>query len=251
MTDQQDNRKAGAGLSSETVAAQALGRIDSVTKALVPAIHPSTTFERDKDGGYSSGRGYTRPHNPKYDEVEELLTTLESGQASLLFTMAAQSLLPGDHVIASRVSTRDRLVALGCMHAAEQLEHMLTEAVRQEIPGHNFLDRLLQAELSGREGRRLKTSLKLSNLPVGQTLENLDFAFQPAIERSRIDTLATCAWVRNAETVLVQGPPGVGKTPLLVGLGIRAVEQGFSVQYFRFDELMTALKADALCHRRG
>ena len=45
--------------------------------------------------------------------------------------------------------------------------------------------------------------------------------------------------MRNAETVLVQGPPGVGKTPLLVGLGIRAVEQGFSVQYFRFDELMT------------
>lgn len=142
-------------------------------------------------------------------------------------------------------TTRDRLMALGCMHAAEQLDQMLTEAVRQEVPAHNFLDRLLQAELSGREGRRVKTSLKLSNLPVGQTLENFDFAFQPAIERSRIDTLATCAWVRNGETVLVQGPPGVGKTHLLVGLGIRAVEQGFSVQYFRFDELMTALKADA------
>jgi DNA replication protein DnaC len=143
-------------------------------------------------------------------------------------------------------TTRDRLMALGCTHAAEQLDQMLTEAVRQEIPAHNFLDRLLQAELSGREGRRVKTSLRLSNLPVGQTLENFDFAFQPAIERSRIDTLATCAWVRNGETVLVQGPPGVGKTHLLVGLGIRAVEQGFSVQYFRFDELMTALKADAV-----
>jgi DNA replication protein DnaC len=142
-------------------------------------------------------------------------------------------------------TTRERLMALGCLHAAEQLEEMLSEAVRQEIPAHSFLDRLLQAELSGREGRRVKTSLKLSNLPVGQTLENFDFAFQPAIERSRIDTLATCAWVRNAETVLIQGPPGVGKTHLLVGLGIRAVEQGFSVQYFRFDELMTALKADA------
>ena len=117
-------------------------------------------------------------------------------------------------------TTRDRLMALGCTHAAEQLDQMLTEAVRQEIPAHNFLDRLLQAELFGREGRRVKTSLKLSNLPVGQTLENFDFAFQPAIERSRIDTLATCAWVRNGETVLVQGPPGVGKTHLLVGLGI-------------------------------
>jgi len=169
MTDQHDNRKAGAGLSSETVAAQALGRIDSVTKALVPAIHPSTTFERDKDGGYTSGRGYTRPRNPKYDEVEELLTTLEGGQASLLFTsgMAAQSLLPGDHVIASRVSTRDRLVALGCMHAAEQLEHMLTEAVRREIPAHNFLDRLLQAELSLSTGDRTIPHRQADHLRMG------------------------------------------------------------------------------------
>lgn len=142
-------------------------------------------------------------------------------------------------------TTRDRLIALGCPHAAEQLEHLLSEAVRQEIPAHSFIDRLLQAELSGREERRVKISLKTSNLPIGQTLENFDFAFQPAIERSRIDTLATCAWVRNAETVLIQGPPGVGKTHLLVGLGIRAVEQGFSVQYFRFDELMTALREDA------
>ena len=34
------------------------------------------------------------------------------------------------------------------------------------------------------------------------------------------------------------GPPGVGKTHLVVGLGIKAVEQSFSVQYFRFDELL-------------
>ena len=141
--------------------------------------------------------------------------------------------------------TRERLMALGCSHAAEQLEHVLSDAVRQEIAPHAFLDLLLETELSGREARRVKTSLKLSSLPSGQTLENFDFAFQPAIERSRIDTLATCAWVRNAETVLIQGPPGVGKTHLCVALGIRAVEQGFSVQYFRFDELMTALKIDA------
>src|SRR3712207_9289802 len=103
------------------------------------------------------------------------------------------------------------------------------------------LDLLLETELSGREARRVKTSLKVSNLPVGQTLENFDFAFQPAIERSRIDTLATCAWVRDGETVLLQGPPGVGKSHLCVGLGVKAVQLGFSVQYFRFDELMTAL----------
>jgi DNA replication protein DnaC len=60
---------------------------------------------------------------------------------------------------------------------------------------------------------------KMSNLPTGQTLETFDFAFQPAIERSRIDTLATCAWVRHAETVLLQGPPEGGKTHICVALG--------------------------------
>ena len=109
-------------------------------------------------------------------------------------------------------ATRDRLLALGCGYAADRLGELLGEAVRAEIPPHAFLDHLLAAELSGREERRVKTSLKVSNLPLGQTLENFDFAFQPAIERSRIDTLATCAWVREAETVLLQGPPGVGKS---------------------------------------
>jgi cystathionine gamma-synthase len=105
--------KAGHGekkLSPETLSAQALGRVDPVSKALIPSLHPSTTFERDTDGGYSSGRGYARPHNPTYDEAEDLLQALEGGHDCLLFAsgMAAatavfQSLLPGDHVVAPKV----------------------------------------------------------------------------------------------------------------------------------------------------
>ena len=74
---------------------------------------------------------------------------------------------------------------------------------------------------------------------------DFDVELQPAIERSRIETLATGAWIRNAEVILMQGPPGVGKSHLLCGLGIRAIQLGFSVQYYRFDELLTALKTDA------
>ena len=141
--------------------------------------------------------------------------------------------------------TRERLIALGCAHAAEQLSDMLNGAVAQEVAPQAFLDGLLEVELAAREERRVRTALKLSNLPTGQTLENFDFAFQPAIERSRIETLATGAWIRGKETVLLQGPPGVGKTHLAVSLGVKAVQLGFSAQYYRFDELMTALKGDS------
>lgn len=97
-------------IALETLTVQALGHVDEVTRAVVPPVHASTTYERDPDGGYRSGRAYTRPHNPTYDAPEQLLATLEGGAECLLFSsgMAAgtavfQSLLPGDHVVASRV----------------------------------------------------------------------------------------------------------------------------------------------------
>lgn len=141
--------------------------------------------------------------------------------------------------------SREQLEALGLSHAADALERTLSAAVKESTTAHAFLDQLLRAELDEREQRRLKTSLRLSSLPTGMTLAGFDFGFQPAIERSRIDTLGTCAWVRAAETLLIQGPPGVGKTHLAIGLGVKAVEHGFSVQFYRFDELLLALRADA------
>src|SRR6266566_6720024 len=96
--------------SPETLAAQAMGDVDTTSGALAPAIHPSTTYERSPDGTYPSGLVYTRADNPTYDHAERLLATLEGGAAGMLFasgsaaaTAVFQSLLPGDHVLVSRV----------------------------------------------------------------------------------------------------------------------------------------------------
>jgi len=141
--------------------------------------------------------------------------------------------------------TRERLGKLGLVHAAEQLATWLSEAVAEEMPPHRFLDRMLEHELRQRDERRVRTSLVLSGLPTGQTLGNFDFAFQPALERSRIETLATGQWIRENRTLLIQGPPGVGKTHLAIALGMRAVELGFGVVFYRLEDLLTALKRDA------
>ena len=141
--------------------------------------------------------------------------------------------------------TRNQLEQVGLVHAAERLAELLEESVKGNEPVHRFLDRLLTAESGEREMRRIKTSLRLSGLPPGLTLGSFDFAFQPSVEKSRIETLATCAWIREHATVLIQGPPGVGKTHLAVALGVKAVENGFSVAFFRFDDLLAALKRDA------
>lgn len=90
--------------------------------------------------------------------------------------------------------TREALEQLGLSYAAERLGELLTQAVKSSVPAHRFLDQLLEEETRQREERRIKTSLRLSGLPTGQTLANFDFTFQPSLEKSRIETLATCAY---------------------------------------------------------
>ncbi|MGH7004040.1 MAG: trans-sulfuration enzyme family protein, partial [Alphaproteobacteria bacterium] len=93
-----------------TLAAQALGFVDAETKAVVPPLHTATTYIRDADNQYRSGRAYSRDDNPSYDQAEKLLAALEGGSKALLFAsgMAAatpvfQALAPGDHVVAPKV----------------------------------------------------------------------------------------------------------------------------------------------------
>jgi cystathionine gamma-synthase len=97
-------------LKPATIAAQALGWIDEETRGIVAPLHMSTTFVRDADNQYRTGRIYGRDNNPTYDQAEAVITALEGGRSSLLFAsgMAAatavfQALAPGDHVLAPKV----------------------------------------------------------------------------------------------------------------------------------------------------
>ncbi|MBS0278621.1 MAG: aminotransferase class V-fold PLP-dependent enzyme [Proteobacteria bacterium] len=94
----------------ETIAAQSLGWIDEITRAVSPPIHLSSTFIRDPDNQFRSGREYARSDNPTYDQPEAVLAALENGKDAMLLAsgMAAASacflaLRPGDHVVIPKV----------------------------------------------------------------------------------------------------------------------------------------------------
>lgn len=94
----------------ETLAAQGLGWVDDATRAISPPIHLATTYLRDADNQYRSGRVYARDHNPSFDQPEQVISALEGAHQTLLFAsgMAAatacfQALEPGDHVLAPKV----------------------------------------------------------------------------------------------------------------------------------------------------
>jgi cystathionine gamma-synthase len=73
-------------LNAETIAAQGGGSVDPTTGAIVPPIHMATTFVRDADNQYRRGYCYGRSDNATVRQVESVLTELESGAATLVFS---------------------------------------------------------------------------------------------------------------------------------------------------------------------
>ena len=139
----------------------------------------------------------------------------------------------------------ERCEALKLQHAAQTLPELLEEASREDLTPMHFFDRVLQQELERKNERRIATSLKLSGLPQGKTLEGFDWTFQPRADRGKLEALATCAFIRQTDNVLFMGPPGVGKSHLAVALGVKAIKNGFSTQHYILDDLMHVLKGDA------
>ncbi|HEY2069575.1 MAG TPA: aminotransferase class V-fold PLP-dependent enzyme [Rhizomicrobium sp.] len=97
-------------IGAATIAAQALGWVDETTKAVSPPIHASSTYIRDVDNGYRSGRIYARADNPAFDQPEAVLSALEKGVDAMLFSSGVSAatacflaLRPGDHVVAPKV----------------------------------------------------------------------------------------------------------------------------------------------------
>ena len=105
-----DAAKAARPYTRRTLAAQALGKIDEATRAVVPPIHIATTFIRDPDNQYRSGNIYGRPDNATVREAEEIICALEGAAVSMVLgsgmsaaTAVFLALSPGDHIVAPNV----------------------------------------------------------------------------------------------------------------------------------------------------
>ena len=120
---------------------------------------------------------------------------------------------------------REHLIELGLKEMARTLDYRLQEAADKDQTYFDFLNSLVEDELSAQKDRAFKTRLRLARLPFQKTLADFDFAFQPSIDERQINELATLRFVHEAGNVVFLGPPGVGKTHLSVALAMEAIAQ--------------------------
>ncbi len=141
-----------------------------------------------------------------------------------------------------RETIRGMLADLKMPGALEAIDHILRDVDGGQVTASEAIQRLLDAQISLRNNRRLQAAMRSSRLPAVKTLESFDFAFQPSIKREQIESLHELGFVERKENVVLLGPPGVGKSHLAISLAIAAAQRGRRVYYGTLIDLITSLE---------
>jgi DNA replication protein DnaC len=141
-----------------------------------------------------------------------------------------------------REQIRTMLADLKLPGSLEAVDEVLRDADGGTLTAAEAIERLLGAQITLRNNRRLQTAMRASRLPAVKTLADFDFSFQPSIKREQIESLHELGFVERKENVVLLGPPGVGKTHLAVSLAIAAAQSGRRVYYGTLAELITSLE---------
>ena len=105
----------------------------------------------------------------------------------------------------------------------ERLEAVLQEASEKELSYADVLDQLLTEEVDAKTAKHVTMRTSLARFPFIKGLHSFDFTYQPSVDRTQIQKLSLCHFVEHGQNLVLLGPPGVGKTHLAVGLGLKAI----------------------------
>lgn len=117
----------------------------------------------------------------------------------------------------------------------------IEQATREQMSFQEFLEILINDEYLNRARNRRADQLRRAKFPQQKTIEEFNFSWQPTLNRQEIYGFGTCEYIRKKENVAFIGLPGTGKTHLSIALGLKAIEQGYSVLFTTLADLMEEL----------
>lgn len=136
---------------------------------------------------------------------------------------------------------KDNLEVLGMKNTLMIIDNYLKSAIHDKANVAEVPDYLLAQEAKSKRSRASENQIKMAGFPFRKSLDTFDCDFQPSIDKEQIMELATMRFVENRENVVFLGTPGVGKTHLVVSLGMIAASNRYSTHYFNCHGLINIL----------
>jgi DNA replication protein DnaC len=122
--------------------------------------------------------------------------------------------------------------------------NLCTQSDSEGWPAHRLLEAVFEHEMAERATRRIDRHRGESALSPDKRLSSFDFAAVPSVSKAQVTALAEAhEWLDRGANVLLFGPPGVGKSHLVCGLGHALLDAGRRVLFTRCSDLVQRLQA--------
>ena len=142
----------------------------------------------------------------------------------------------------------DRYAQLKALHlhgmaAAWQEWQVELNGQQKPVMPEVWLDRLISAEQADRQAHSLNYQLQAAKLPHHRDLISFDWS-ETALEKARIEQLATASFMGQADNLILVGGTGTGKTHLAIALAVAAIHLGKRVRFYNAVDLVNQLEKE-------
>ncbi len=138
--------------------------------------------------------------------------------------------------------TYKQLIEMKLYGMAESFKEYLEQTDKDELSYEERFGMMVDREHTERRERKLKYRLARSKLREKEAcVEDINYKHPRGLDKSVMQRLVTCQWVKRHENVILTGETGLGKTWLACALSHKACREGHSTLYVRLPRLLQDL----------
>lgn len=118
----------------------------------------------------------------------------------------------------------------------------LDTVAKDEISVLDALVHLTDKEILHKNEMASKIQVSVAGFPFVKRVDEFNFDFQPAVNKSQIRDLCSLRFIEKKENILFFGTPGVGKTHLAVSIGVEAASKRQLTYFISCHDLIQNLR---------
>ncbi|MHB8597323.1 MAG: IS21-like element helper ATPase IstB [Ktedonobacteraceae bacterium] len=124
---------------------------------------------------------------------------------------------------------------------AQNYQAFAQDASRTDLSYERYLLALCTAEAEQRDVHRVERCLAAAKFPIMKDLSGFDFSVVQNVSKQKVLELSQGGYIAKAETIILIGNPGLGKTHVASGLAVAACKQGKRVRFYGVANLVNDL----------